>query len=113
MIDLLSGVSWPVFLGLTVVLFGGCAFMTGQSVATAWKPVWLVLLYAALLGTGDRFLTWGLFQGALWSLPGYLGHTALLMAIGVTAHRLTLARRVCAQYPWLYARSGPFGWRER
>ena len=29
----LLGVSLPVFLGLTVVLFGGAAFMTGQAVA--------------------------------------------------------------------------------
>ena len=37
------------------------------------------------------------------------------MIVGITAvaFRLTLARRVPLQYPWLYERRGLFGWREK
>jgi hypothetical protein len=66
-----------------------------------------------LLGAGDRFLSHALFQGPLWSLAGYFGHTALLLAIALAAYRLTLARRMVSQYPWLYQRDGLWDWRER
>ena len=38
-----------------------------------------------------------------------------LMIVGITAvaFRLTLARKVPLQYPWLYERRGLFGWREK
>ena len=113
MIESLFGVSPAVFFGLTVVLVGGCAFMAGQAAATAWKPAAVALFQAALLGGADRFLVYGLFNGPLWSLSGYLSHTAVLAAIALAAHRLTLARRMAAQYPWLYHRTGPFSWTER
>ena len=113
MIESLFGVSWPVFLGLTVILFGGCAFMSGQAAAQGWRPVGVVLLQAALLGGADRFLVYALFRGPLWSLSGYLSHTAVLALIALAAFRLTQARRMCSQYPWLYVRTGPFTWRER
>lgn len=109
----LVDVPWPAFLGLTLGLLGGCAFLTGQAAALAWRPWWLVALYGLLLGTGDRFLVYALFQGPLWSLPGWLGHTVLLSAIALVAWRLTLARRMVSQYPWLFRRAGLFGWRER
>ena len=113
MIESLFGVSPAVFFGLTVLLVGGCAFMAGQAAATAWKPAAVALAHAALLGGADRFLIYGLFGGSLWSLSGYLSHTAVLAAIALAAHRLTLARRMVAQYPWLYRRAGLFGWSER
>ncbi len=109
----LLDVPWPVFLGLTLGLFGGCAFMTGQAAAAAWRPWRLVAIYGVLLGTGDRFLVYALFQGPLLSLAGWVGHTALLTAIAMAAWRMTLARRMVSQYPWLYRRTGLFSWRER
>jgi hypothetical protein len=38
-----------------------------------------------------------------------------LMIVGITAlsFRLTLARQMPLQYPWLYERRGLFGWREK
>jgi hypothetical protein len=73
-----------------------------------WRPYWQVLSYSALLGAVARFLIYGLFDGALWSLPGYLIGTALLMLIATFAFRLTRARRMVLQYPWLYRRTGLF-----
>jgi hypothetical protein len=107
------GVSWPVFIGLTVVLFGGAAYITGQTAASNWRPVGTVILYTVLLGLGDRFLVFALFGGPLLSLSGYLLHTAILMVFSLSAYRMTKARKMVSQYPWLFERSGPFSWRDR
>lgn len=109
----LLGTTIPVFVGVTVVLTGFAAFMTGQALATTWKPLWQVLLYCLLLGLADRFLVWALFQGQMLLFSGYVIDTAVIMAVAISAYRLTLARRVTAQYPWLYKRTGPFTWRAR
>lgn len=107
------GTTWAVFLGLTVVLFGATAFLTGQAVAATWRPAWQVVFYCALLGLADRFLHFALFGGVLLSSLGYVADTAVLVAIGLFAHRVTRARRMVIQYPWLYERTGLFTWRER
>ncbi len=107
------GTSLPVFALLTVVLMGGAGLMTGQALGAAWRPVWLLLLYCLLLGGADRFLTFALFQGELLSLTGYLADTAVITAIALIAFRLTRARRMVSQYPWIYERVGPLSYRAR
>jgi hypothetical protein len=109
----LLGTSLSVFIGLTVILFGGAGFLTGQAVANGWKPAWLAACYALLLTCGDRFMVYALFDGALLSVSGFLVHAAVLVAITLTAWRLTRARKMVSQYPWLYERDGVFGWREK
>ena len=111
--EALLGTTLPVFIGVTVVLTGFAAFMTGQAVAVTWKPAWQVAVYSVLLGFADRFLTWALFQGELLSVSGYVIDTLVIMLIAFTAYRLTLARRMTVQYPWLYERTGVFTWREK
>ena len=54
-----------------------------------------------------------LFGGQLLSLTGYIIHTAILTVICLAAYRMTQARKMVKQYPWLYERSGLFSWRER
>jgi len=107
------GTTWPVFIGLTVILLGGAGWMTGQALARSWRPLWQTVPYCLLLGLVDRFLTWGLFQGALLTLPGYLIGTAVILALGLIAYRATQTRKMVDQYPWLYQRTGPFTWREK
>ena len=109
----ITGTSLPVFIGLTLVLMGFAAFMTGQALANTWRPLWLALPYTLLQGCADRFLGWGLFDGELLSPAGYLVDTAVLLAISVAAYRLTRSRKMAAQYPWLYERAGLFSWREK
>lgn len=104
--------SLPVFLGLTIVLFGGCAFMTGQALANTWRPAWQVIPYALMLGAADRFLGFALFGGELLSLSGWVLDGAILVAIGLAAWRLTQVRKMAGQYPWLYVRTGPFTLRQ-
>ncbi len=107
------GTTPQVFIGITLVLMGFAAFMTGQALATTWRPLWQVFFYSLLLGCADRFLTWALFQGQMLLLSGYLIDTAAIFTITLMAFRFTLARRMAAQYPWLYERAGPFAWRAR
>ena len=102
-----------VFVGLTVFAMGFAAFMLGQALGRTWKPVGQVIGYVLLLGLGDRFLTFALFQGKLLSLTGYLADTAVLAAIALAAFRITRAHRMVSQYPWLYRRDGLFNWREK
>ena len=106
------GTTLPVFIGLTVMLMGGTACLTGQALARNWRPVWQTLPYALLLGLGDRFLTYALFDGELLNPLGYVVDTAIILAIGLLAYRLTRVHRMVSQYPWLYRRAGPFAWRE-
>lgn len=103
--------SWAVYIGVTIILFGFAAFMTGQALATTWrKPGWVVF-YMLLLTFADRFIVWSLFGGDLLSPAGYAVDAATLTIIGLAAYRMTVARKMVQQYPWLYRRRGPFGWR--
>jgi hypothetical protein len=107
------GTSVPVFIGITLILAGGCAFMTGAALARSWIPLNRILPYAMLLGLASRFLIFALFQGELLSVSGYLIDCACLLALAFLGYRLTQAHLMCAQYPWLYERAGLFTWRDR
>ncbi len=109
----LFGTTPGVFVGLTLIFMGGCAFMAGQALAATWRPAWQAVPYGLLLGGADRFLVFGLFQGRLLSLPGYLLDAGLLVCIAVLAYRFTRAGQMVRQYPWLYRRTGPLTWAER
>jgi hypothetical protein len=103
--------SLPVFLGLTIILFGGCAFMTGQALASTWRPWWQIIPYGLMMGAADRFLGYALFGGDLLSTRGWLLDSIVIILVAAAAFRLTRARRMAEQYPWLYRRDGLFGWR--
>jgi branched-chain amino acid transport system ATP-binding protein len=107
------GTTPGVFLGITLVFMGSCAFMTGQALASTWRPIWQAVPYALLLACADRFLTFALFGGRLLSGVGYLVDAAILAVIALAAYRARRARQMAVQYPWLYERSGLFSWRER
>ena len=102
-----------VFIGLTVVLFGAAACMSGQALAQTWRPVWQTVPYTLLLTVGSRFLSFALFDGELLSISGYFIDWMVLLLLCLLAYRVTQARRMVAQYPWLYERAGLFGWRAR
>jgi len=114
-------------LALTIVMFGGGGFLMGQALADTWRPWWQILPYSALLALGNNFLGFALFQGAFFvdslfsknakplseALLEYLVDFAVIIAFALLAFRLTLARKMPAQYPWLYERAGPFHWRAK
>lgn len=109
----LLGTTVSVYVTVTVVVMGFAAYMTGQAMATTWKPVWQLIVYCLLLGLGSRFLIFSLFEGTLLSLTGYLIDCAVLIVMGLFAYRLTKARKMVSQYPWIYERAGLLGWREK
>lgn len=104
---------WPVFVGLTVGIFGAAAWLTGAALAATWRPYRQLLGYALLLALFDRFLSWGLFGGPLTSGADFLRDFAAIAAIGLLAWRLGQVRRMVGQYPWLYEKAGPLNWRQR
>lgn len=109
----LLGTSIPVFIAITVVIVGFAAYMAGQALGNTWKPLWHLIGYDILLGCADRFLIFSLFDGELLSATGYLIDTAVLFAISFFAYRINRVNRMVSQYPWLYERSGMFGWRSK
>lgn len=111
--EAMIGSNIGVFIAITLVIMGFATFMTGQALASTWRPMWQVFPYGVMLGFADRFLTWALFDGILFSLVPYLISTAILLVICLGAFRLTQARKMVGQYPWVYERDGLFGWRER
>ena len=105
------GTTLPIFIGGTLVMMGFCSFLSGAGLANTWRPMWQVVPYALLMGCADRFFVWAIFDAKLFTLAGYAVDTLCLGAIMAAAYRLAMARNMVRQYPWLYRRSGPFGWR--
>lgn len=107
------GADVAAFFVMTIVLFGGAAAMTGQALGRNWRPAWQAVPYSLLLGVGNRFLLFALFDGDLLSPSGYVIAVAIMLALCLLAYRLTRARSMVTQYPWLYTRAGLFGWRKK
>jgi branched-chain amino acid transport system ATP-binding protein len=110
-IDDILGENIFVFIGLTVITIGGCALMMGQALATTWRPMWQLVPYGILLAIFGRFLAYALFDNKLLALVPFLVVVGLVLVLGAAGYRLTQAHLMVRQYPWLYRRSGLFGWR--
>jgi hypothetical protein len=101
------------FIGVTIVLFGLAALLTGRVLAQTWRPGWQIPPLALLLAAADRFLLYALFEAPLASLGGFAVAAGLLAAIMSAAYYHARAAKMVQQYPWLYERRGPFGWRPK
>ena len=100
-----------VLIVFTMTIMGGAGYLTGQALAVTWRPIWQVVAYSLLLGGFDRFLVYALFKGQLLSLTGYGLDSCIILFIAFLGYRITRARIMVAQYPWLYERDGFFGWK--
>ena len=112
MTALLGGASGP-FLVMTVVVFGSAAFLTGHALAQNWRPAWQILPATVLLAAADRFLLHALFGAESAPFGGFPLAAPILALMTAAAYYVTRARKMVQQYPWLYKRRGPFGWREK
>jgi len=110
--ELLSG-DGGAFFGMTVVLFGFAAVATGRAMAETWRPAWQIAPAALVMAAADRFLLYALFDARLMSAGGFAAAAALLGLITAGSYYQNRARKMVEQYPWLYERSGPFGWRAK
>lgn len=102
-----------VFAIMTVIIGGGAGFLAGRALASKWRPMWMPMCYMLLLGCAVRFFHYALFQGDLLSLHYYITDTAVLEVLSLLGYRLTQARLMVSQYPWLYERAGPLSWRDK
>lgn len=114
-------------LALTLILFGGTAVLMGNAIADTWRPMWQNVVYGCLLAIVDQFLGFALFDGPFFidslvssdaqplvpALVEYLFDAVVLSAISLLAYRVTIARKMVTQYPWLYERAGLLAWRPR
>jgi hypothetical protein len=104
---------WPVFLGLTICIFGASAWLTGAAIAATWRPFWQAVAYGLLLTFFDRFLAWSLFGGPLMSLADFVRDFAVIALIGLLSWRISQVQLMVGQYPWLYEKAGLLNWRAR
>jgi branched-chain amino acid transport system ATP-binding protein len=111
--NLVGSVSWPVFLFVTIVLFGWFSFMTASALARVWRPWWQNIMYGLILGVADRLLEMMLYRGSLLSLRAYVIDTAYILVVMLVSYRIAQSHAMVGQYPWLYERSGLFGWRAK
>jgi hypothetical protein len=105
----LGGDTGP-FLGM-IVLFGAAALLTGRAMAETWRPGWQIVPVALVLAATDRYLLFALFEARLLSLGGFAVAAVLLGVLTAASYYRARARKMVRQYPWLYQRRGPFGWR--
>lgn len=109
----LLGTSLGVFIGLTVIIIGGAAVMTGRALADGWRSPLQVVFACFGLALADRFLIYALFGGELLHLSGFLIDFAVITAMAMVAHRLTVVHKMVAQYPWRYERASLWTYREK
>ena len=105
--------SFGVFLLITLVLGGGAAWLSGRAIAGTWRPWWQLPAYMLILGGAVRFIHFALFGGTFLSPYFYAVDAAVCLVFSALGFRLTRARQMTEQYPWIYIRNGPFGWRRR
>jgi hypothetical protein len=109
---LYAGESIAAVVLITGILGGGAAWLSGRAIARAWRPHWHVVIAALLLGAAARFFHYALFEGAILSVASYCCDTLIFLIIAFLGWRATRAGQMVRQYPWLYVRAGPLGWRE-
>ena len=101
------------FFGTSVLVIGGAAYLTGQAVASTWRPARHLVLYCLLLALFDRFLVWSLFHGQLLSPAGFLLDAAVIACFAFVGFRVTHVACMVGQYPWLYERAGLWAYKAK
>jgi hypothetical protein len=93
--------SLGVFILVSVALGGGAAWLTGQAIASTWRPWWQAIAYALVLGAVVRFFHFALFAGSLLSARYYFVDAAVCVIAALLGYRMTRQRQMAVQYRWL------------
>lgn len=109
------------FIGVTVILGGGAAWLTGRATALIWAPYWKLVVYTVLLTVALRFIHFSLFGGTFFLPASAFGTAVYYAAVDfvVLLFAATLGRRVmraaqmARQYGFLYESAGRLSWRAR
>jgi small-conductance mechanosensitive channel len=101
------------FLGVTWVLGGGAAWMTGRACAQTWRPFPNLVLYLLGLGIAVRFIHHALFLGTMFSLHYYIVDTIVLLILGTLSYNYTRTNQMVTQYYWLYEKASPLTWKPK
>ncbi|HEY1383319.1 MAG TPA: hypothetical protein VGF43_06870 [Dongiaceae bacterium] len=118
---------WFLLRFVIFLLVAGPAALMGNAIAETWRPWWQNVAYGALLAVGIQFLGFALFQGPFvidslvssdaqplgYAVVHYLVTAVFISAVSLMAYRITLARKMVSQYPWLYERASLLTWRAR
>lgn len=99
------------FIVITILLGGGAAWTTGRATALSWSPIWQMMVYVLLLGLAVRFFHYALLEETLLNVRYYVSDTMFLIVAAALGYRLTRARQMARQYPWLYRRTSPLTWK--
>ncbi len=109
---IVEGNFW-IWIVLTVILGGGASFMAGRAIAGGWQPMSKVILSMIPMGAAIRFLHFALFEGQLTSVHYFIVDTLVMIGAALLGYQLTKATKMVSQYPWLYEKSGPLGWKSK
>src|SRR5215470_15939880 len=96
---------WFLLRLVIFVLVAGPAALMGNAIAETWRPWWQNVVYGFLLAVGIQFLGYALLM--------YLLEAVFISGISLLAYRITKARKMVTQYPWLYERAGLMAWRAK
>ena len=102
-----------VFVILTLIFGGGAAYLAGRGLAMKWRPLWMAVLAMVPLTLGLRFLHYALFGADLTSLHYLVTDFIILLAFCLLGYRMTIAKKMVRQYPWMYDSAGPLNWKSK
>ena len=101
------------FVVLTLILGGAGAIASGRAVAGSWKSYLILPLYMLILSAAVQFLHYALFQEDLLSVRSFVTTLAFTLLAAGYGYRNRRADQMDTQYSWLYAKSGPLGWKAK
>jgi hypothetical protein len=90
-----------VFVGLTLALGGGAAFLSGRALAKNWRTIGALPAYMLPLASFIRFLHHALFDETLLSAELFALDYASLLVFAGLGFLLTRRLQMHRQYGWL------------
>lgn len=104
--------AWP-FLILTAAFGGWCARIVGRSLASGWRPAYLLPLALLPLVFGIRFLHYALYEATLLSMQYFLADYSICACFAAWGYLTRRSELMSRLYPFLFRRYGLIAWKDR